>query len=233
MNRFDARTSVALETFFHPTQARRLELTPMPRLYEEEKESPLWTGRNGSPDGPRHPQVSNELQDAIQNRNVVNVPRLEPFCDHVAFDYVLERFRRWKQYWAYQKGDWELFVKSQAQEAIDVVARSKSLSEAVRVVGSMKSTPSSTLGVYLYDIRTLLKQPSLQVQADTVLALVLLNPLREEKLNDLSNPDSSATASELHKALADVAKASSVAPRVEFKCQRLPISTRRCPRNCI
>ena len=205
----------------------------MPSLWDDEEESPLYAGRGGDPNGPLHPQVSNELQDAIQNRNVANQPGLKAFCDHVASDDVLEEFKRWKQYWAYRKGDWELFVKSQAQEAIDVVARSKSLSEAVRVVGSMKSTPSSTLGVYLYDIRTLLKQPSLQVQADTVLALVLLNPLREEKLNDLSNPDSSATASELHKALADVAKASSVAPRVEFKCQRLPISTRRCPRNCI
>ena len=210
----------------------------MPTLWEDEKESPLYAGRGGDPNGPLHPQVSNELQDAIQNRNVANLPGLKAFCDHVVSADVLEEFRRWKQYWAYWKGDWELFVKSQAQEAIDVIARSKSLSEAVQVVGSMKSTPSSTLGVYLYDIRELLNQPSLQVQTDTVLALVLLNPLREEKMNDLSNPHSCVTASELHKVLADVAQASTVVPRVEIKFQRLPIHRRdvvpvtasdRCP----
>ena len=94
----------------------------MPTLWEDEKESPLYAGRGGDQNGPLHPQVSNELQDAIQNRNVANVPRLKAFCDHVASDDVLEEFKRWKQYWANRKGDWELFVKSQAQEAIDVIA---------------------------------------------------------------------------------------------------------------
>ena len=210
----------------------------MPSLWDDEEESPLYAGRGGDPNNPLHPQVSDELKDAIRNRNVANVPGLKAFCDHVVSDDVLEKFRRWKHYWANRKGDVELFVNSQAQEAIDVIARASSFSEAVQVVGSMKSSPSSTLGVYLYDIRAFLKQPNLRVQTDTVLALVLLNPLREEKLNDLSNPKSSVTASELHKVLADVAEASTVVPRVEIKFQRLPIHRRdvvpvtasnRCP----
>ena len=199
----------------------------MPSNLDERKKSPLWSGCGGTPNGPlADPRVAAELEEAIRNRNVVNVPALRAFCAHNQSEYVFRQFYRWKPYWDNPKGDVELFVESQGQEAIDAIARANSFSEAVRVVGSMRSTANSTLGVHLYDIRAFLKQPSLQVQTDTVLALVLLNPLREDKMNDLSNPDSSVTASELHKALADVAKASSVAARVETKVQCAPVHRR-------
>ena len=202
----------------------------MPKHKDKTVEVALWLGRGGRPDGPLHPVVSQKLEAAIQNCNAVNAQGLRDFCDHATPKDALALFEKGEKYWIHPAGDVQLFLRTQAAQALGAISRAKDVEAAVQAVGAIQNVIGSHLGVHFFETKQYLNQSKLQVQEGKVLVIELLCALRNNKFNSIEDPEDSLTAREIHKALTAVAKASGVAPRVEIKFQRVP-STRRRPRN--
>jgi hypothetical protein len=194
----------------------------MPRLHDGLVSSTLYAGRGGRPDGPLHPVVSQKLEAAIQNCNAVNAQGLRDFCDHAEPKEALALFEKGEKYWINLAGDVQLFLKTQAAEALAAISQAKDVEAAVRAVGAIQNVIGSHLGVHFFETKQYLNQSKLQVQEGKVLVIELLCALRNNKFNSIKDPEDSLTAAEIYKALTAVAKASGVAPRVEINFQRVP-----------
>ena len=194
----------------------------MPSHLEDTESSPLYAGRGGRPDGPLHPVVSQKLEATVQNRNAVDAQGLRDFCDHAEPKKALALFERGENYWIHRAGDVQLFLRTQAAEALVAISQAKDVEAAVRAVGAIQNVIGSHLGVHFFETKQYLNQSKLQVQEGKVLVIELLCALRNNKFNSIKAPKSSLTAAEIYKALAAVATASGVAPRVENKFQRVP-----------
>ena len=199
----------------------------MPRLYEDEEESLLYAGRGGDPNGDLHPEVSRKLEAAIQNRNAVDAQGLRDFCDHAKPEEALALFERGENYWIHPAGDVQLFLRTQAAEALVAISQAKDVEAAVRAVGAIQNVIGSHLGVHFFETKQYLNQSKLQVQEGKVLVIELLCALRNNKFNSIKDPKSSLTAAEIYKALTAVATASGVATGVEIKFQPVPHLPRR------
>ena len=199
----------------------------MPKNFEEKESSPLYAGRGGDPNGDLHPEVSQLLEAAIQDGNVVRENALREFGEHVLPKEVLDLLkRRGGKYWADPAGDAQIFVNKQAAEALEAISQARDVEAAALAVGAIENVPGSHLGVHFFKTKQYLNQSKLQVQEGKVLVIELLCALRNNKFNSIEDPDSSVTAAEIYKALTAVAKASGVAPRVENKFQRVPAHRR-------
>ena len=179
-------------------------------------------GRGGDPNGDLHPEVSTKLEAAIQNCNAVNAQGLRDYCDHAKPKEALALFEKGEKYWIHPAGDVQLFLRTQAAEALAAISRAKDVEAAVRAVGAIQNVFGSHLGVHFFETKQYLNQSKLQVQEGKVLVIELLCALRNNKFNSIKAPKSSLTAAEIYKALTAVATASGVAPRVENKFQRVP-----------
>ena len=197
----------------------------MPKNHEEEEESTLWAGRGGDPNGDLNPEVSQLLEAAIRDGNAVNDKALRLFCDHVSPKVALDLLkRRGGKYWADPAGDVPTFVRKQAAEALKAISQASGVEAAVQAVGAIENVSGSRLGIHFFETATYLQQSNLKL-VDGVIALELLCALRKNEFNSIKDPDSSLTAREIFKALAAVAKASGVTPRVEIKFQPVPPSS--------
>ena len=194
----------------------------MPSHLEDTESSPLYAGRGGRPDGPLHPVVAQKLEAAVQNCNAVDAQGLRDFCDHATPKESLALFEKGEKYWIHPAGDVQLFLRTQAAEALGAISKAKDVEAAVRAVGAIQNVIGSHLGVHFFETKQYLNQSKLQVQEGKVLVIELLCALRNNKFNSIKAPKSSLTAAEIYKALTAVATASGVAPRVENKFQRVP-----------
>ena len=200
----------------------------MPSHLEDTESSPLYAGRGGDPNGDLHPEVSQLLEAAIQDGNVVNVKALRLFCDHVLPEVALDLLkRRGGKYWADPAGDVPIFVRQQAAKAIEAIAQASGVEAAAQAVGAIENVSGSHLGIHCFETATYIKQSNLQVQQGKVLVIKLLCALRNNKFNSIKDPKSSLTAAEIYKALTAVATASGVATGVEIKFQPVPHLPRR------
>ena len=184
-------------------------------------------GRGGDPNGDLHPEVSTKLEAAVQNRNAVDAQGLRDFCDHAEPKDALALFERGEKYWIHPAGDVQLFLRTQAAEALGAISQAKDVEAAVRAVGAIQNVFGSHLGVHCFETATYVKQSKLQVQEGKVLVIELLCALRNNKFNSIKDPKSSLTAAEIYKALTAVATASGVATGVEIKFQPVPHLPRR------